>query len=116
VPPGEAASVPAPAPAAATLWRRDAILLDLGSVQAVGRLVFEIGDAPWLERPRVEVSRDGVAWTAVDARASLADAALALTQDPSHALGAVRWPLSEGRYVRVEEALAARPGPLGWGR
>jgi hypothetical protein len=116
VPPGEAAAVPAPAPAAATLWRRDDILLDLGSVQSVGRLVFEISDAPWQERPRVELSTDGLNWKSVDCFASLADATLALTQDPVRAVAVVRFAQAEARYVRIDRRLAARSGALGWGR
>lgn len=113
VPPGEPASVPPPAIRVATLWTRDSVVLDLGREQTVGRVVFEISDSPWLERPRVELSQDGRVWTAVDAFASLADAAFALTRDPRHASGDLRFPPRRARYLRLDRRLPARPGALG---
>jgi hypothetical protein len=113
VPPGEPARIPAPAPAAPTLWTSAGAQLDLGSVRPVSRVVFEIGEAPWRERPRVEVSRDGVDWTAVEATASLADAAWALTVDPRRASAEVRFPACNARFVRVERQLPARSGAFG---
>lgn len=115
VPPGEAARGPLPAAPMATQWTREAIVLDLGAARRVGRVVFELGDAPWLERPRVEVSADGVSWTRVAARASLADATLALTRDPRAAAGEVLFDESVARYVRLETRLPARPGALAAG-
>jgi hypothetical protein len=115
VPPGEPARLPAPAPPVATLWRRDGILLDLGGERSVERVVFETSDAAWRERPLVELSLDGVSWEAVDASASLADATLALTRDPRHALAEVRFAPRAARYVRLDRRLPARAGALGVG-
>lgn len=115
VPPGESARPPLPAPPAPTLWTRDAVLLDLGAPRRVRRVVFEVGDAPWLERPRVEVSADGVSWTRVAAHASLADATLALTRDPRAGLGEVRFDESVARYVRLDVRIPSRSGALSAG-
>jgi hypothetical protein len=81
----------------------------------VGRVVFETSDAPWLERPLVELSLDGVNWNAVDASASLADATLALTRDPRHGLAEVRFAPRAARFVRLDRRLPARSGALGIG-
>jgi hypothetical protein len=115
VPPGDAARGPRPAPPAATHWTREAIVLDLGAARRVGRVVFELGDAPWLERPRVEVSLDGASWSHVVAEASLADATLALTRDPRAAQGEVRFGETLARFVRLDAHLPARPGALAAG-
>lgn len=112
VPPGEAASVPAPANPAATRWTLGGIVLDLGTSAPVGRVRFELSDAPWLAAPRVELSLDGAVWTQVAARASLADATLALTRDPRSAAAEVRFDQVTTRFVRLDPRLPAREGVL----
>jgi hypothetical protein len=115
VPPGDVAREPLPAPPAATCWTRETIVLDLGAARHVARVVFELGDAPWLESPRVDVSTDGAAWKRVVARASLADATLALTRNPRAASGEVRFDETLARYVRLDSRLPARPAALAAG-
>src|SRR5262245_57525207 len=112
VPPGEPAREPRPAPPVPTRWSRDDVVLDLGASRPVGRVVFEVGDAAWLDGPRVEVSADGVGWTRVAARASLADATLALTRNPRAGLGEVRFEETVARYLRLDAGLPARKGAL----
>jgi hypothetical protein len=98
--------------AAATLWGPEGLTLDLGAPRSVSGVAFELSDAPWMERPRVEVSVDGREWRAVPAGASLADATLALYRDPRRGQGLVRFPRTEARLVRLDPRLPARPGPL----
>jgi hypothetical protein len=109
VPPGPTAvALPAGTPAA-TLWTGEGASLDLGEVKRVSRLTFEMDDRPWIARPLVAVSVDGVAWEAVDAAASLADATLDLMHDPRHGRGAVRFPPREARFLKLDSGLPARP-------
>jgi hypothetical protein len=116
VTPGATAAVPAAALPSATLWSARGAVIDLGETRAVGRIVFEVDDRPWVDRPSVEVSTDGTSWTAVDAQASLADATLALYRDPRHGRGEVRLPLITTRLLRLDPRLPARPGVLAAGR
>jgi len=58
------------------------------------------------------VSNDGASWAPVTARASLADATLALLRDPQHGDGEVSFPRVTARFVRVPLAVPARPGLL----
>ena len=110
VPPGPAArDVTAGAPVA-TRWSAGGIEIDLAEETTVGRVVFEIGDAPWMEKPRVEVSRDGTAWEVVETEASLADATLSLYRDPRTGRGEVRFPPRAARRIRIAPGLPARPG------
>jgi hypothetical protein len=74
--------------------------------------VFEVSEAPWVDAPAVEVSSDGASWTPVTARASLADATLALLRDPQHGNGEVTFPGVTARFVRVPLAVPVRPGLL----
>jgi hypothetical protein len=110
---GEPARVAAPARAHASQWGPRGALVDLGTAQPVGRVVFEPGDGPWLEEPRVELSEDGAAWREVRARASLADATLALYQDPRAGRAELTFPAERARFVRLDPRLPARPGLLG---
>jgi hypothetical protein len=112
LPAGEAATVPRAGTARATAWGRDGALVDLGAPAVVGRIVFAVGSGPWLDAPAVRVSADGRQWDAVPARASLADAALALYRDPRHGRGALVFPPVTARYLRIDPRLPARRGAL----
>jgi hypothetical protein len=96
----------------ATLWRPEGALVDLGVPTAVDRVVFAMGDGPWLDAPSVRVSLDGRHWNAVPATASLADATLSLYQDPRTGRGAVHFPTVTARYLWLDPRLPARRGPL----
>ena len=110
--PGPRAEVVRGERARATLWRPEGALLDLGAPTAVDRVVFAVGDGPWLDAPSVRVSEDGRTWNAVPATASLADATLSLYQDPRAGRGAVRFPTVTARYLWLDPRLPARQGPL----
>jgi hypothetical protein len=112
VPPGDHASVPEGGPPAPTLWSAEGPTVDLGAPRAVSRIVFELDDRPWLDRPGVVTSLDGATWTPLDAWASLADATLALYLDPRHGRGAVTFAPVTARWVRLDPRLPARPGAL----
>ncbi|HEY7511209.1 MAG TPA: discoidin domain-containing protein, partial [Vicinamibacteria bacterium] len=112
VPPGDHALVPEGGPPAPTLWSAEGPTVDLGAPRAVSRIVFELDDRPWLDRPGVVTSLDGASWTPLDARASLADATLALYLDPRHGRGAVTFAPVTARWVRLDPRLPARPGAL----
>lgn len=113
VAPGEAARAPEAAPAQATLWTSGGTIVDLSNEREVGRATFEIGAGDWLERPRLELSGDGVAWREVAAHASLADATLALYSDPRHGRGELRFAPQRARFLRLDPRLPARPGTFG---
>jgi hypothetical protein len=114
VPPGDVAAVPvAQGPASPTVWTTDAVIVDLGEARAASRVLFELDDRPWLDRPTLSASVDGVSWTPLETRASLADATLALYRDPRHGRGEVRFPPTTARWLRVDPGLPARPGALG---
>jgi hypothetical protein len=53
-----------------------------------------------------------VSWTPVAARASLADATLALLRDPQHGQGEVTFPRLLARFVRLPPDVPARAGLL----
>jgi hypothetical protein len=112
VPAGESATAVASGEAAPTLWTNDGAILDLGAPRSIDRVVFELSDADWVARPRVEISVDKQTWTELEATASLADATLSLMKDPRHGRGEVRFPLQTARYVRLDPRLPARPGTL----
>ncbi len=113
VPSGDAAGMPQPAAPTPSLSTAQGLVLDLGAEQAVGRVVFEVGDGEWLERPRVEVSADGRVWRDVAGEASLADATLGLYRDPRWGRGEIRFPGLRARFLRLDPRLPARPGTLG---
>ena len=115
VTPGPAAAVVAPAEASATRFTPAGTVIVLPEPRTIGRVAFELSDAPWLPRPRVEASRDGTTWEPVEATASLADATLSLYRDPRHGAGEVRFPPREVRFLRLDVRLPARPGPFGVG-
>ena len=112
VTPGPAARVPQPGTAVPTWWTATHVVADLGVARSVESVVFEVSDAPWVDAPSVDVSTDGVIWTPVAARASLADATLSLLRDPRHGVGEVTFPRVTARLVRVPLAVPARPGLL----
>ncbi|HEV7503263.1 MAG TPA: 6-pyruvoyl-tetrahydropterin synthase-related protein, partial [Vicinamibacteria bacterium] len=103
--------VSAPAPVA-TGWGDQGLLADLGVSRPIEAVRFEISDAPWVAAPAVRVSADGATWTTVAARASLADATLALLRDPQHARGEVTFARVSARFVRLPLDLPARAGVL----
>jgi hypothetical protein len=112
VTPGPAARVAPPGEAVATLWTANGVIADLGTPRPVESVAFEISDAPWVDAPATEVSDDGARWTPVAARASLADATLALLRDPKHARGEVTFPRVAARLVRLPVEVPMRAGLL----
>jgi hypothetical protein len=115
VPPGPSAEPVSPERPAATLWTADGPIVDLAEEREVGEVTFEVGDEAWVARPRVAASRDGQAWEALAAEASLADATLSLVRDPRHGLGRVRFPPVKARFLRLDRRLPARAAALGVG-
>jgi len=112
VPPGDAAAVVGPGTPAPTVWSAEAVIVDLGEPRPVERVVFEVGDADWIARPRVAVSPEGQTWADVEATASLADATLSLMSDPRHGRGEVRFAPQTARFIRLNARLPARAGTL----
>jgi hypothetical protein len=110
VPDGASATAPAPgALIGPTAWGRDGIVIDTGASRTIRRVTFEIGDDEWIAAPRVDVSDDGVTWERIPAAASLADAVVALVQDPPHGRGEVRFGPRTARWVRIDPRVPARP-------
>jgi hypothetical protein len=112
VPDGPAATRVTAGEPAPTRWDARWVTVDLGEVRPVSGLVFELGDGPWNESPRVVVSRDGQAFEEVEARASLADATLSLYRDPRRGRGHVLFGPRDARILRIERAFPIRPGAL----
>jgi hypothetical protein len=112
IPAGEKAHVVRAGRAYPTLWEVRGCTLDLGEPAPLRRLIFEVSDEPWVARPRLAFSMDGIAWQEATGRASLADAALSLIADPRHGLGEIRVAPTTARYVRLDPSLPARPGIL----
>jgi len=112
VTPGPSATPVDPGEPAPTRWSDSSVLVDLGAPRQVGGLVFEPGDGPWADRPRLQASSDGRTWEEVDARASLADATLSLYRDPRHGRGALRFAPRETRFLLVGREVPLRPGAL----
>ena len=110
VPAGEAARVVRPGTTAVSLWAASAVVVDLAAPGTVSRVQFTLDERPWVERPTLEVSLDGVSWERVEAEASLADATLSLYADPRRALGEVSFAPRRTRFVRLDPDLPARPG------
>jgi hypothetical protein len=112
VPAGDpAAPVPAGSPTP-TVWAEDGATVDLGERRDIGRLVFELADGPWVAAPPVEVSDDGIAWSRLPGRASLADATLSLYRDPRRGRGEVRFGPVAARFVRLDARVPAKRGVL----
>ena len=116
VPGGESAKIPQPAAPRVSLWTPQGPVVDLGREEDVSRVAFEVGEGAWLDRPRVEISNDGLRWHEVAAEASLADATLALYRDPRAGHGEVRFVSQRARFLRLDRRLPARPGTLGAAR
>ena len=112
---GERASVVQPGEAAATRWSSAGVVLTLPEARRIGRVAFELSDAPWVAQPSVEASLDGVAWEPVEATASLADATLSLYRDPKAGRGEIRFAPRPVRFLRLDARLPAR-GAHGGGR
>jgi hypothetical protein len=113
---GPAAGVVPEGEPVATRFTPGGAVIALPEPRAVGRVDFELSDEPWVARPTVEVSRDGVVFEPVEAWASLADATLSLYRDPRRGRGEVRFASREARFLRLDPRLPARPGPLEVGR
>jgi hypothetical protein len=109
---GPAAVVVAGSDPAATRFAPGGIVVALPEVLPIGRVVFELSDAPWIARPSVEVSLDGTTWEPVEATASLADATLSLYRDPRHGRGEVRFAPRAVRFLRLDARLPGRRGAL----
>jgi hypothetical protein len=112
VPEGERAQLVTQGAAVPALWDARGALIDLGEPRLVGRIACELGDAPWIARPRLALSQDGVRWDEVEARASLADATLSLYRDPIHGRGVLRLAPREARFLRLDPRLPCRAGLL----
>jgi hypothetical protein len=110
--PGPVAEPVQPGEAVAARWSSAGVMLMLPAPRRIGRVAFELSDAPWVARPRVEASLDGASWQALDATASLADATLSLYRDPRHARGELRFAPRELRALRLDARLPARGGVL----
>ena len=111
VPSGPVAVVPEPGEAVPTVWSPAGVVADLGAPRLVESVVFEMSDAPWVDAPAVEVSTDGVSWTPVTARASLADATLSTPARPAARLRRGDVPARD-RAVRAGEWRSPRAGPV----
>jgi PA14 domain len=109
---GPVASVVAAGDPVATRWSQGRLFLTLAETRPVGRVAFELSDAPWISAPPVFVSLDGATWTPVAATASLADAVLSLYRDPKHGRGEVRFIPRPARFLRIDARLPARDGAL----
>jgi hypothetical protein len=112
VEPGPEAAVVAAGDPVSTRWSASGLVIVLPEPRAVSRVAFELSEAPWVDRPGVEASMDGVTFEPVTARASLADATLSLYRDPRHGRGEVRFAPRPLRFLRLEAPLPARPGVL----
>jgi hypothetical protein len=109
---GPSGTLPAPGEAAAARFAPGLIEVVLPGPRRVGRVVFELSDAPWVARPSVHASLDGASWEPVDATASLADATLSLYRDPRRGRGEVRFAPRTVLALRLDPRLPVRPGPL----
>jgi hypothetical protein len=109
---GPGSTLVAPGEAVPARFAPDRIEVVLPRPRRVGRVAFELSDAPWVARPRVETSLDGATWEPVDATASLADATLSLYRDPRRGRGEVRFAPRTVLALRLDPRLPVRPGPL----
>lgn len=113
VPAGERARAVVPARPRATLFTPEGPIVDLGAEETLRRVTFALSEAPWVGRPRLLASSDGLAWHAVEGRADLGDATLSLYRDPRGAHGEVLLEPVRARYLRLDPRLPARPGSIG---
>ena len=112
VPPGAVAQATPRGTPTTVVWRGGQAMVDLGTQREVSGIGFEVSDDAWVEAPEAQASSDGRTWTALAARASLAEATLSLYADPRFGRGAVRFAPVTARYVRLDARLPARVGPL----
>ena len=112
VEPGPEAAMVAPGEPVSTRWTAEGLVLTLVQPREISRVAFELSDAPWVDRPKVEASIDGVSFEPVEAGASLADATLSLYREPRHGRGEVRFAPRDAMFLRLDPALPARPGAL----
>ena len=112
VPAGPSAREVDPGEPVPTRWTAGHAIVDLGETRSVSTIIFPVGDGPWPDRVRVEVSHDGEVWEGVEANASLADATLSVYRNPRHGRGAVRFEPRTVRQVRIDRALPMRFGTL----
>lgn len=96
----------------ATRWTSSGPELALGEAREIDRVAFELSDAPWVARPRLEASLDGKVWEPVEATASLADATLSLYEDPLRGRGEIRFARRAVRLLRLDPRVPAREGVL----
>lgn len=108
VPPGDPARAVEPGRPALVVWRGAGATLDLGNPAPIEAVVFEIGDGPWIDRPRIASSVDGRRWDVAEGEASLGDAAMSLCRDPVHGLGEIRFPLRTARFIRMDPRIPRR--------
>jgi hypothetical protein len=87
------------------------VIVDLGVPQRVERVGFAIGEWPWQDRPRVELSRDGSSWEGVAGRALLDEAVLSLMRAPPRARATLTIAPQVARFVRLRQPFI-RPGPI----
>jgi hypothetical protein len=95
-----------------TRWTAQGLVATLPEARPVGRVAFVLSDAEWVENPLVETSADGLAWTPVEATASLADATLSLYRSPTGGRGEVRFAPVTARFLRLDPRVPARPEPV----
>jgi hypothetical protein len=112
VDPGPQAAAVRPGDPVATRWTPSGLVLTLSEPREISRVAFELSDAPWVDRPRVEASLDGATFEPVEAGASLADATVSLYRDPRHGRGEVRFAPRDALFLRLDPSLPARPGAL----
>jgi hypothetical protein len=112
IPPGEKAVLPEEA--GVTPTTTDGTVVDLGTERTVRALSFELSDGAWLDPVTLDVwPRDATVPAVVHARASLAEATLALLRNPRNGRAQIRFepPLAARRIV-LPPTLPARPGTL----
>jgi hypothetical protein len=101
-----------PADPVPTRWTAGGAVLALGEPRTVGRVAFELSDAPWIARPSSRSRSTASPGSRSRPEASLADATLSLYLDPRRGRGEVRFAPRPARFLRLDPGLPARPGAL----
>jgi PA14 domain len=109
VPPGDPARAVEAGRPASVVWKGEGATLDLGEAVPIEAVAFEIGDGPWIDRPRIASSMDGHHWDAAEGDASLGDAVVSLYRDPIHGLGEVRFSRRTARFIRLDPRVPTSP-------